>query len=416
MKCTNDPLATPEQKISVTATSINAGDTEVAISSPEIKVELDFSEDFEKIIEDHVVKSDSESSLQGNSDDNSGDIIKPGVSNSCELCDCTYLTQKELKDHIFDLHKCMFFHFYVFEVNVYFHFVAHIICIKCPKVYELPMELHLHESLVHNTESPFKCIWCNESFQREDLPKHIQKKHKNSYSKYFPRTRSRCNDNDDKNSFRCDDCQIQFSSILELAYHVKKHKFDCPLCLMSFRKHGTYRAHVKRIHNHSISSLKAAVGVEDDTNKPFKCSLCSRQFRLKVSLQGHLKIKHNQYTRQNAKHDEDKLFECTVCNMRFASQNSLYHHKRRKHRAMTATPVVDSENGTSAVEMGNDTENSGFVNCTFCHKDIPTIQIKYHERRHKYALNKKRTFLCAFCRKYLKKHFNNLCNHSFLFI
>lgn len=381
VECTNDPLATPERQIVATETFNTAGGAEVAISASEIKVELELSEDFERIMEDHVVKSDSEPSLHGgDSDDDSGDVIKPGISHSCEICDCTYLSQKQLKDHIFDLHK------------------SHIICMKCPKVYELPTELQLHESLVHSTESPFQCTWCSESLQREDLPKHIQKKHKNSYRKYFPRTRRRCNDNDEKNTFGCDDCQLQFSSILELSYHIKEHKFDCPLCLMSFRKHGTYRAHVKRIHNHSISSLKAAVGVEDDdANKPYKCSLCARQFRLKASLQGHLKVKHNQYTRQNAKHDDDKLFECAFCNMRFASQNSLYHHKRRKHQDLLATPVADSEISTTVVEMENETENNGFVNCTFCHKDIPTSEIKYHDRRHKYALNKKRKFLCAFC-------------------
>uniref|UniRef100_A0A0K8W5Y4 Zinc finger protein 235 n=4 Tax=Bactrocera latifrons TaxID=174628 RepID=A0A0K8W5Y4_BACLA len=382
VECTNDPLATPEQHIVVTETSNTVSDAEVAIPVPEIKVELelDIPENFEKIMEDHVVKSDSESSQQCNSDDDSGDVIKPGVSHSCEICDCKYLTQRELKDHIFDLHK------------------SHIICMKCPKVYELPTELQIHESLVHGTESTFQCTWCNETLQREDLPKHIQRTHKISYLKYFPRTKRLCNNNDENNSFGCDDCQLQFSSILELAYHVKEHKFDCPLCSKSFRKHGTFRAHVKRIHNHSLSSLKVAVGVEDDdASKPYKCSLCSRQFRLKRSLQGHLKVKHNQYTRQNVKNDEDKLFECAFCTMRFASQNSLYHHKRRKHRDLIPTPVADSEISTTTVEMENDKANSEFVNCTFCHKDIPRSEIKHHQRRHKYALNQKRKFLCAFC-------------------
>uniref|UniRef100_A0A0A1WRN2 Zinc finger protein 235 n=2 Tax=Zeugodacus cucurbitae TaxID=28588 RepID=A0A0A1WRN2_ZEUCU len=380
VECINDPLATPERQIAVSETSITADGVEVALPASEIKIELELPEDFENIVEDQAVKSDSESSLQGNSDDESGDVVKPGVTHTCELCDCTCLTLKELKDHIFDMHK------------------SDIICMKCPKVYELPTELRLHESLVHSTETSFQCVWCKESFQREELPKHIRKKHRHSYLKYFPRIRIHCN-NDKTNSFRCDDCHIAFPSILELAYHVKEHKFECPLCLMSFTKHGTYRAHVKRIHNHSISSLNAAIGgTEDDPNKPFKCALCSRQFRLKTSLQGHLKIKHNQCTRRNVKCDEDKIFECTLCTMRFASHNTLYHHKRRKHRDLIATNVADSANSNIAAEpLESDTETSGVIKCTLCHKDIPKSQIKNHERRHKYGLNRKRKFLCAFC-------------------
>ena len=90
MECTNDPLATPERQIVATETFNTAGGAEVAIFASEIKVELELSEDFERIMEDHVVKSDSEPSLHGgDGDGESGDDIKPGISHSCEICDCT---------------------------------------------------------------------------------------------------------------------------------------------------------------------------------------------------------------------------------------------------------------------------------------------------------------------------------------
>ncbi|XP_054728071.1 zinc finger protein 546-like isoform X2 [Anastrepha obliqua] len=377
---TNDPLAVPEPKASVIDTAMSIDIPELDITVVDIKTEI-----FEQLCEEpnedqkeEVLRSDCEASSQDECESDNN-VLRSKAAHICELCNFTYATQKQLKNHIFEMHK------------------SEIICMKCPKVYEFPSELQLHESLVHGTESPMQCPWCNESRAREELAKHLQKKHSNSYLKYFPRMRIRGRGVDDIASFRCEDCEQYFSSVLELADHIKEHKFDCPICSMSFKKHGTYRAHVRRIHNHSITSLKAMIGCNEDLSKPFKCSICSRQFKLKSSHQEHMKRKHNQSIAQYTKNDDYKLYECSLCNMSFGSPNSVYYHKRRKHGNISTSAVDDGNDTSLERESKEETENSELVKCKVCHKEISANQIKYHEKRHAYALNKKRKFLCAFC-------------------
>ncbi|XP_036343746.1 zinc finger protein 709-like [Rhagoletis pomonella] len=403
VECTNDPLATIQP-------------SPVAIESLMSIPELDIPTIDIKFENPEELCQESQGDERGDSE-----VLRDRVTHPCNLCDCIYTTKKELKNHIFDMHK------------------PHIICIKCPKFFDFPKELQLHESLVHATESPMQCPWCKEYHPREVFNKHLRSKHSNSYSKYFPGNEIGDRGSGENTSFRCEHCEKYFSSVLELADHIQEHTFDCPLCSKRFKKYGTFRAHVKRKHNHSINSLKAITSEEKDKNKPFqcsicstqfkqqrsfrdhmkrkhnqiikkpeeeenkpfKCSLCSRQFNQKRSFKDHMKRKHIQSIKKHAEDDEeDKPYNCPICNMCFKSHSAVYCHKRRKHpdSATTAEGHINASSniGTEKVENEN-TENSELIRCKFCNKEIPGNRIKYHEKRHIYALNRKRKYLCSFC-------------------
>ncbi|XP_017486192.1 PREDICTED: uncharacterized protein LOC108374703 [Rhagoletis zephyria] len=397
---TNDPLATVQP-------------SPVAIESSMSIPELDIPTIDIKFENPEELCQESQGDERGDSE-----VLRDKVTHPCKLCDCIYTTKKELKNHIFDIHK------------------PHIICIKCPKFFDFPKELQLHESLVHATESPMQCPWCKEYHPREVFNKHLRSKHSKAYSKYFPGNEICDRGSGENTSFRCEHCERYFSSVLELADHIQEHAFDCPICSMRFKKHSTFRAHVKRIHNHSISSLRALISEEKEENKPFQCSICSkqfkqkrsfrdhmkrkhneiikkpeedenklfqcspcsRQFNKKRSFQDHMKRKHNQSIKKRPKGDEkDKLYNCPICNMCFKSHSAVFYHKRRRHPYI-ATTVEDDINASSNTDTEKeDTENSELIRCKFCNKEIPGNRIKYHEKRHIYALNRKKKYLCSFC-------------------
>ncbi|XP_012154974.1 zinc finger protein 700 [Ceratitis capitata] len=433
-----DPLAVPDPPTVVSKISATECCRELDVSLSDIKVELDIPEEFENIGEHHkqdevrlheteenyvpeislqrdidesvpILKDDQESSIQENRnmessiqvEENENDSIEGDDSDytlsseeeeencndlsrarrlqnvTCSLCDFKCKSQGELKDHIFELHK------------------YNILCMNCPKVYEFPDELRIHEYLVHGTGSPIECEWCKQSLPRDDLIKHFQKRHSNAYAKYFPRMRVRGTKEDDTSHFRCEYCQKSFSSILELADHTKGCKFDCPLCLKTFKKAGSYRAHTKRIHNRTVSSLKDSSDGTEIKDKPFKCSLCPRQYQRKSILRGHMKSKHDQNL--DDFDDDTKLYACEYCDKRFKNRTSVYCHKSRKHRNMMSEKSGDRDNSTINGNEEIESEYPDFVKCKYCNREVEGSKIQYHEKRHIYAMNRKRNFLCSFC-------------------
>ncbi|XP_067635781.1 zinc finger protein 62-like [Eurosta solidaginis] len=281
--------------------------------------------------------------------------------NTCDHCSYECGTKNKLKAHIFTMHK------------------ETIICHTCCKVFEVPAEMELHKKLVHETDSDMCCPWCKNgnSLPKYELAKHLQKKHNTVYLKYFPRLRLLARSEDDP--YQCERCQKLFSSICELANHVQEHTFDCPLCSMSFKKEATYRVHVKRIHNRSLTSLKALLVQNDELDIAFKCTICEKQLKSNETLKRHMKSKHKESILRNIKSNDQNAPTDVASGER--------------------TDVVSKEKSSTNPQEESVAENDGdaLVECKYCQKKVPARIIITHEKRHGYRLNQLRKTICSFC-------------------
>ncbi|XP_053949476.1 zinc finger protein 665-like [Anastrepha ludens] len=210
------------------------------------------------------------------------------VGYTCEICNCIYTIKNELKKHISKQHK------------------SEIICVNCSKIFDMPHELRIHKKLVHETNSPVQCDFCQEKplMPRSELLKHFQSNHSSRYFKYFPRLRKGRVNSLGTPTFKCKYCRSIFSSAFELEDHVKTHVFKCPFCSKNFSRVRTYYTHAKRLHNCSASSFPPTPfiveGVEIEKDKPIECKACNKSYRNLGSYNTHIKQKHKKRVGSNA--------------------------------------------------------------------------------------------------------------------
>ncbi|XP_067640867.1 zinc finger protein 709-like [Eurosta solidaginis] len=313
-ECLYDPFAEAAGK------AIN--ETELLIPLPDIKEEfLDVrikSEPYKTNIDEapyetQIDVSDDEEHIKNNGEDEKNKF-------TCGVCNLKFFSRKLVKEHIFHKHK------------------SDIICMKCPKVYAFPRELQQHEAIVHGTEEELQCLKCKEYLKRDKMARHFQIHHFAAYRKYFPRRKG------SDNLITCDDCPQKFGTILELANHLRNHKFDCVLCTKSFKKLATYKTHLSRIHRRCLSSLKDNI----EMNTKYDCTKCSSSFVLHKTYRVHLKNEHNIIINESdSANDEDNIHECELCNACFKSPSSFYYHKKRNHNFVEdkAAEMEMEENG-----------------------------------------------------------------------
>uniref|UniRef100_A0A034W1L8 Zinc finger protein 569 n=1 Tax=Bactrocera dorsalis TaxID=27457 RepID=A0A034W1L8_BACDO len=206
----------------------------------------------------------------------------------CEICCSTYTNKNELEKHVSQQHK------------------SEVICLSCPKIFDMPIELRIHNQLVHGTDSPVQCNFCSEKplLPRNELVKHFQTTHNSRYYWYFPYVQKRhANDTQVRSptKYTCKYCQKIFTTVNDLAEHIRSHLFKCPFCLKNFNRMRTYYLHVKRLHNSSASQFPAIPLAGDRKDKPIQCKACNKSYANLASYNKHLKEKHNKGTRSKAK-------------------------------------------------------------------------------------------------------------------
>ncbi|XP_067635778.1 uncharacterized protein [Eurosta solidaginis] len=313
-----------------------------------------------------------------NEDNTNNHVIKAKQKFKCGFCDFKSSKKGELKRHVFDLHKDT------------------ILCHICFKIFELPDEMDIHNKLVHDSDSDMSCPWCKNSYTMriDELIKHLRIRHPFVYKKYFPPKRVLRRED---NPLQCERCQKIFSSIYDLAEHKREHKFDCAICSLSFEKKNVYKAHMKRIHNKTLTTLKepstkchevkkSLSGLQIDINTPdqleilddarkqqevpsenekngkkFLCAYCPRKFKNSAHVKTHeqkihqssmterekcpicKKILDAQYLKTHMAniHNPERKFKCEICGNSYRSNAQLWNHKylhlNRKHQCTLCT-------------------------------------------------------------------------------
>ncbi|XP_067640875.1 zinc finger protein 260-like [Eurosta solidaginis] len=318
---------------------------------------------------------------------------------SCDICNMECRTLNILEDHINEFHT------------------DDVTCTKCSSVFEIPMELYLHDKFVHSISgSTIRCPWCKRSslILKNELVDHLKAKHFRYYLKYFHIYSSDNVDNNVKN------CQNPISLDNELIKDDKDQKYDCPMCFKSFVKHKSYDTHIKNTHKEITTTdmveavlLTRGENSDPDVEKNFECLICPKQFQSKISLAKHITIKHEAYPKNNnnkskAQKSKDnetlkpkEKYLCSFCPQEFVSEPGVIIHEKKIHLHQRPDrkecPIchkkIDPKHFMGHMRDVHPSERK-FV-CDICGCSYKT---KTYLRDHK-ALHLDRKFKCTLCDK-----------------
>ena len=189
-----------------------------------------------------------------------------------------------------------------------------VICHKCGKKLCGNLKRHLSVcdklKMIKKRTSNMKiqCTYCNKSFLKSSMKKHVNRKHQ-----IVVRTGS----------------SFYYSNIT--AKYMQKQKvslYICNICCVSFTRKYSLIRHNKLFHRETKDNkinMKSDFIIWDESVskavKPSICTHCKVIFKDRVSLQKHKKKEHSLLD----------SFECSLCTNRYTSKKSLRAHKSLDH-------------------------------------------------------------------------------------
>ncbi|XP_065346557.1 PR domain zinc finger protein 5-like [Cloeon dipterum] len=189
-------------------------------------------------------------------------------------------------------------------------------CRLCEARFNSSMQLALHLDLHRGAR--YECDACNRHFQHKiHLARHIKLKHLALYH------------------FRCNFCQLQFSSRMEVVQHVQEHddsdllRSDAP----KFELVTPYKCEICGECKSSPVVLRKHAekhGSQDKTNDPAsrKCHLCDKQFKTEKNLRTHITMGHlrGAHIFVRTRVSSPKKHACSQCPRRFRRIRELADH------------------------------------------------------------------------------------------
>lgn len=241
------------------------------------------------------------------------------------------------------------------------HMITHsavkpFVCEVCGKDFGLSKSLSSH-MLTHTDISPYVCYICKIGFKT----KKGLKNHDISFSSVHEMKKSLDFDSleqksklaaDHEMSYKCSECQKDFSCDRDLQKHIQNHKllktFTCNQCGETFPKPSHL---IRHLHSHAGEKLLTQRCNSQNNIKSLECDICEKKFDDKKSLNSHLKthkqVKSTGLQKSESNHNSvslmDKVsdtmlnttpeilskkenFQCNVCHKMFAKQYLLNVH------------------------------------------------------------------------------------------
>lgn len=243
------------------------------------------------------------------------------LGHSCQHCLKTYRMEHLLEQHIAAEHTHS-------NNGVTMPKEFHEKCGKCAKVFHSSIEMEIHDEscgFMHSEEESADeistrplaewkdCYLCKLNFKSiPQLTYHLKKFH-----------------NEDP-TFKCETCEKVFDNFPLLSNHRSKvHivKHICEYCQKTFREKPKLRRHINTVHtenkpykcdicSHSFKRIDVLKSHYNTHSKPFQCDKCSLKFRSKTQLDVH----------ENVVHLGIKHFMCDRCGETFLNRTRLKHH------------------------------------------------------------------------------------------
>ena len=171
---------------------------------------------------------------------------------------------------------------------------------------------------------------------------------------------------DDKNRFRCQDCDYSSRQKITLLRHINalhlKKKLNCPMCPMEYKWDMDLRRHMESEHGQNKSKFlcekcgivcktKKALSCHQESHKQKrKCTICDAQISSN-SLKSHMKYHHTKDLKKNMcdlcpfesiylsdlkrhrdeVHGKARKFSCSLCSYQSFRKRSLVVHLNKKH-------------------------------------------------------------------------------------
>lgn len=262
---------------------------------------------------------------------------------ACDLCDKTYIYQKNLTDHKKRMHP-------------------NVPCSICNQRFPNQESLNKHASDVHNLINLFQCGRCKEFFKLADEYKQHTKECSSQYTcatcpkSFVNRSDCRMHEkiHDGTNPHHCEECDKYFLKRSKLIAHMEIHnkkdsntnensttdteeaQFVCETCNKSFKLEKYLKSH-QIIHEQEaanggrllkfvcktcyvsydrLTHLKRHLQ-ESTSCFSVECSICSQKFQSKKRLSSHAKL-----------HTDRKSFKCETCQRAFGHKTDLLKHER----------------------------------------------------------------------------------------
>ncbi|KAL9891190.1 uncharacterized protein ACN427_009839 [Glossina fuscipes fuscipes] len=309
----------------------------------DVILRLDYDEDTKSSngLEEHFSQSTSdetykekEKHIKPTDEDNNKEIkdnrsaFQQHLAVRCELCDKIYKNSKTLAAHKFYTHmndeeklRCALCGFKT----------SRIACLK------------IHMTTIHGPEYAeryikpknervrnFECYLCSRKYcRKEDLQKHVKKKHSNDSKTEKQRSQNRVAKS--KDFHLCNFCGQSFTTHSSLRMHSRKHTgerpYKCDLCEKAFMRQQDMKLH-RVIHSdekpHQCfecgksfkrpDKLRTHMRVHSEL-RPYKCTECDKSFKYASVLRTHMHI-----------HTGQKPFSCKTCRESFSLRTSLNAH------------------------------------------------------------------------------------------
>lgn len=261
----------------------------------------------------------------------SGMFEDRNTEQTCEICNNTYKSKRDLRRHFSRMHVNNLWTSYT--------------CQFCGKFFNRKSDGQVHERKVHRLlveqNKDFKCHFCVRGFDTDKFRQLHEKNHKmgelnckNCRKEFYYRAQCKSHEvvcgvgdliaDDTRESFICDCCGKSFARKGSLLPHFASHfplfTFSCELCGKTFKRKEALKRHLIALHSEQQGSL-------------IQCEVCAKILSSMTALKRHHKQTHD--IGKKIPKSATKSYLSDFCHSSFPNNIGLENHKRDSHVQFT---------------------------------------------------------------------------------